>query len=187
MAQGFANSTTPLAMKNSWRTPPFLVRAYDRIYQFTGDVAADADNACFPKYLTLADDAPKRGWGDFGGYVWCNPPYDDISPWVVAASLATVQGTGTVMIVPSDMANFWFELALETVHEIDHITGSRVGFIHPETGKVNTENMRGSTVLIWHPNDNENYWNPQTRYLSYSVIEKNERSGGKLYERSCLF
>lgn len=182
MAQGFANSTTPLNLRNSWRTPGFLVSAYDRVYGFTGDVAASAENACFPRYLTAGDNAPVRGWGDFGGYVWCNPPYDDITPWVRAAGVAAASGTGTVMIVPADAANSWFELALETVHGVDFITGTRVGFIHPQTGKVNTENMRGSVVLIWHPGVTARYWEPQTRYLSYSVIEKMERRGIPIYE-----
>lgn len=184
MATGFAGSTTPVELRNGWRTPPFLYNAYDRIYKFTGDVAASAENALHPRFLTLDDNAPERLWGDFGGYVWCNPPYDNIYPWVYGAEQSCAMGTGTVMIVPSDQANGWFEAALESVHDIDWITGTRVGFLHPETGKVNTENMRGSVVFIWHPNQKQT--DIITRYISYSVIAKQELLQRNLYECRCL-
>lgn len=80
MAGGFSNSKTPKHLRGKWRTPLALFASQDKEFQFTGDVAAEPHTALHPRYITKEENALVRFWDDFGGIVWCNPPYDDIMP-----------------------------------------------------------------------------------------------------------
>jgi hypothetical protein len=80
-------------------TPDELFAEKHAKYRFTLDAAAAHDNHKLPRYYTkeglyVADAAGTHcvdfatsglagSWQD--EYVWCNPPYSDIAPWVVKA------------------------------------------------------------------------------------------------------
>lgn len=145
-------SNTAPEDKDCWRTPPEIYAALNREFNFVGDVAASASNHLHHFYLTEKDDAlsPDTIWDlEFqDGYVWCNPPYSDIMPWVHKAQ----QGdeVGVVMLVPADTSVGWFRQAIEDVTEVRFITGGRLSFISPSTGKPVSGNNKGSMLLIWN-------------------------------------
>lgn len=145
-------SNTAPEDKDCWRTPPEIYAALNREFNFVGDVAASASNHLHHFYLTEGDDAlsPDTIWDlEFqDGYVWCNPPYSDIMPWVHKAQ----QGdeVGVVMLVPADVSVGWFRRALIDVSEVRFITGGRLAFINPETGKPTGGGRMGSMLLIWN-------------------------------------
>lgn len=153
MAGGFSNSKTPKHLRGKWRTPLALFASQDREFRFTADVAAEPHTALCPVFLTKEQDALARFWDDFGGTVWCNPPYDDIMPWVHVAAHCNDRGTGCVMLVPASTSVDWWLEALQSVTEVKFITGGRIKFLHPETGKPQNGNMGGSAFLIWRPDD----------------------------------
>lgn len=179
---GYAGSTTEISLRNGWRTPLPLFRRFHAEYNFSADVAASVENALLPRFFTLEENALDGFWGDVGGIVWCNPPYDDIAPWVWGAEQSARMGTGTVMLVPADPGVGWFDEATETANRIIWITGGRVSFLHPATGAPINDNMKGSVMLCWLP---EAWWTGiDTQYISLSLIEKQAKLIGRDYELS---
>ncbi|GKX58366.1 phage N-6-adenine-methyltransferase [Leminorella grimontii] len=148
----FGGSSTPEKIRDLWQTPPEIYAALDAEFHFVADVAASVKNHLHPRYLTKQDDALVRGWGDMPqGFVWCNPPYSDIGPWVRQAEHAAIDGVGTVMLVPADMSVEWFRATLDTASEVRVITGGRLAFIREDTGEKVNGNPKGSMLLIWRP------------------------------------
>lgn len=166
---GYTGSTTEVSIRNSWRTPRWLFEFFHARYRFSADVAASADNALLPRFFTEQENALNGFWGDVGGTVWCNPPYDNIEAWVWGAEQSALVKTGTVMLVPADPGVNWFEESLETANKIMWITGARVPFVHPVTGISINYNMKGSVLIEWQPGVRQAI---ETEYIPLSYIEK---------------
>lgn len=149
----YGGSNTPPEHRDSWRTPPELFAGINAEFRFSGDAAASADNALHHCYLTEKQDALKADWIKHfgGGFVWCNPPYSSITPWVEKANQECINGIGTVMLVPSDTSVGWFNLARQACTEVRFITGGRLSFIRADTGKPVNGNNKGSMLIIWNP------------------------------------
>ncbi len=154
--------------KDCWRTPPEIYAALDREFHFVGDVAASDVNHLNRVYLTQETDALSVLWGMafHDGYVWCNPPYSDIGPWVEKAQETTCSPPGVVMLVPADTSVGWFRRALIDVSEVRFITGGRLSFINASTGKPVSGNNKGSMLLIW------NRQRPGTRI--FTTVERDD-------------
>lgn len=167
----YTGSNTPVNIKDKWQTPLFLFNALDKEFGFKIDVAASDDNALCHNYFTEEDSALDNEW-DYGGAVYCNPPYSNITPWILkAAEQSQKHGIVVVMLVPADQSVGWFKKALETVSEVRLITGGRISFVNAETKKPVGGNNKGSQLLIWSP----------FRQLQvFSTVEKSElrRLGG---------
>lgn len=61
-------------MNDEWGTPLDLFDKLDRQFNFQVDIAASDDNHLVNVYMTKEENALEQSW-DFGGWVWCNPPY----------------------------------------------------------------------------------------------------------------
>ena len=162
----YRGSTTPEATRDMTQTPLYLFRALDLEFNFSLDAAALPETALCEKYLTPDIDALSVDWGDFiipsvrSPWVWLNPPYSDIGPWVEKAIEQQWRGIGTVMLVPQDTSTEWYPG--ERASEVRHITGyhdengkwhnGRVSFINKATGKEMKGNPKGSTLIIFAPN-----------------------------------
>lgn len=150
----FTGSNTPIDIRDLWQTPPEIYAGLDREFGFVGDAAASDKNHLHQRYLTEQDDALSGDWTDsfHAGYVWCNPPYSDITPWIEqAAKSSSNGGVGVVMLVPADASVGWFKLALETVSEVRFITGGRISFVRADNLQAVNGNNKGSMLLIWNP------------------------------------
>lgn len=149
----YGGSNTPPEHRDSWRTPPEIFAAVNAEFNFAGDAAASAANALHHRYLTEQQNALQVSWADhFGsGFVWCNPPYSDITPWVEKASAECQNGVGTVMLVPADTSVGWFKAARPECTEVRFIIGGRLAFINAATGKPVSGNSKGSILIIWNP------------------------------------
>ncbi len=141
--------------RNAWRTPPEIFAALNAEFDFKIDVAASAENALCVNFLTEIDNALLSDWLEYeswrGSYAWCNCPYSDIGPWVKKVSEEAKKGIGCVMLVMADTSVGWYKKAIETCQEVRFITGGRLAFLDPETGKPTGGNNKGSMFLIWHP------------------------------------
>lgn len=143
--------------RDTYRTPPELFAVMKDEFCFSIDVAASAENALCGAFFTEEDDSLSRewrsaAWGDWTGhYVWANPPYSDIGPWVRKAYEQSRIGIGCVMLVMADTSVGWYKEAIATAQEVRFITGGRISFISPETGKPAAGNNKGSMFIIWHP------------------------------------
>lgn len=141
-------SNTPAELKDLWQTPKFIFNHYNKRFNFNMDVCASHENTLVEhSYWTKEDDALHQNWGSVN---WCNPPYSDITPWVIKAIKEMEQGCLTVMLIPSDTSVKWFKWAFDYCTECHFISG-RISFINAETGNPVNGNNKGSVVFIFDP------------------------------------
>ncbi|SSF74304.1 phage N-6-adenine-methyltransferase [Klebsiella quasipneumoniae] len=153
-AGDYGGSKTPADQRDLWRTPPALFACLNAEFCFQLDAAAAAHNALCRKFITAEQNTLKTPWADYlsiPGYVWLNPPYSDITPFVKKAAAESANQIGTVMLVPADTSVGWFKEAIQTASEVRFITAGRLAFINPVTGKPVRGNNKGSMLIIWHP------------------------------------
>lgn len=153
-AGDYGGSKTPADQRDLWRTPPALFACLNAEFCFQLDAAAAAHNALCRKFITAEQNTLETSWADYlsiPGYVWLNPPYSDITPFVKKATTESANQIGTVMLVPADTSVGWFKEAIQTASEVRFITAGRLAFINPVTGKPVSGNNKGSMLIIWHP------------------------------------
>ena len=148
-------------MKNSWGTDPRVFDAINKEFFFHLDAAASKSNAKYDLYLTQEDDALSVDWQDLmieehgTGCpmlsVWINPPYGRgmIKAFMNKCIEQKEKGVTSVMLVPATLDAQW--LPISEISEIRVITGGRLTFIHPITGKPITGNTKGSMLVIFRP------------------------------------
>lgn len=150
----YGGSKTPLDQRDLWRTPPALFTSLDAEFCFQLDAAAAPHNALCRKFITAEQNTLETPWADYlsiPGYVWLNPPYSEIMPFVKKAAAESANQIGTVMLVPADTSVGWFKEAIQTASEVRFITAGRLAFINPVTGKPVSGNNKGSMLIIWRP------------------------------------
>lgn len=153
-AGDYGGSKTPADQRDLWRTPPALFACLNAEFCFQLDAAAAPHNALCRKFITAEQNTLETQWDEYlsiPGYVWLNPPYSDITPFVKKAAAESTNQIGTVMLVPGDTSVGWFREAIETASEVRFIVGGRLAFINPVSGKPVSGNNKGSMLIIWHP------------------------------------
>lgn len=176
----YGGSKTPLDQRDLWRTPPALFTSLDAEFCFQLDAAAAPHNALCRKFITAEQNTLETPWADYlriPGYVWLNPPYSDITPFVKKAAAESTNQIGTVMLVPADTSVGWFKEAIQTASEVRFITAGRLAFINPVTGKPVSGNNKGSMLIIWRPY-------PRT-HCHFATVDRDELMafGAKLLAR----
>ncbi|WP_063864841.1 phage N-6-adenine-methyltransferase, partial [Enterobacter hormaechei] len=117
----YGGSKTPLDQRDLWRTPPALFASLDAEFCFQLDAAAAPLNALCRKFITAEQNTLETPWADYmsiPGYVWLNPPYSDIMPFIKKAAAESANQIGTVMLVPADTSVGWFKEAIQTASEV---------------------------------------------------------------------
>ena len=176
----YGGSKTPLDQRDLWRTPPALFAALDAEFCFQLDAAAAPHNALCRKFITAEQNTLETPWADYlnvPGYVWLNPPYSDITPFVKKAAAESANQIGTVILVPADTSVGWFKEAIQTASEVRFITAGRLAFINPVTGKPVSGNNKGTMLIIWRPY-------PRT-HCHFATVDRDELMdfGAKLLAR----
>ena len=176
----YGGSKTPLDQRDLWRTPPALFASLNAEFCFQLDAAAAPHNALCRKFITAEQNTLETPWADYlnvPGYVWLNPPYSDITPFVKKAAAESANQIGTVMLVPADTSVGWFKEAIQTASEVRFITAGRLAFINPVTGKPVSGNNKGSMLIIWRPY-------PRT-HCHFATVDRDELMafGAKLLAR----
>ncbi|MFT5452877.1 MAG: phage N-6-adenine-methyltransferase [Enterobacterales bacterium] len=149
-------------MKNSWRTDPRVFNAINKEFDFSLDGAAShANTKVANNYLTIDDDALAVDWskvelnykgsGEFVKTAWINPPYSRgmIKKFMNKCIEQKEKGVTSVLLVPATLDAQW--LPISDISEIRIITGGRLTFIHPESGKPVAGNTKGSMFVIFRP------------------------------------
>lgn len=180
MPGDYGGSKTPLDQRDLWRTPPALFASLNAEFCFQLDAAAAPHNALCKRFITAEQNTLETLWADYlsiPGYVWLNPPYSDITPFVKKAAAESANQIGTVMLVPADTSVGWFKEAIQTASEVRFITAGRLAFINPVTGKPVSGNNKGSMLIIWHPY-------PRT-HCHFATVDRDELMtfGAKLLAR----
>lgn len=176
----YGGSKTPPDQRDLWRTPPALFASLNAEFCFQLDAAAAPHNALCRKFITAEQNTLETPWADYlnvPGYVWLNPPYSDITPFVKKAAAESANQIGTVTLVPADTSVGWFKEAIQTASEVRFITAGRLAFINPVTGKPISGNNKGSMLIIWRPY-------PRT-HCHFATVDRDELMafGAKLIAR----
>ena len=176
----YGGSKTPPDQRDLWRTPPALFASLNAEFCFQLDAAAAPHNALCRKFITAEQNTLETPWSDYlsiPGYVWLNPPYSNITPFVKKAAAESANQIGTVMLVPADTSVGWFKEAIQTASEVRFITAGRLAFINPVTGNPVSGNSKGSMLIIWRPY-------PRT-HCHFATVDRNELMafGAKLLAR----
>jgi phage N-6-adenine-methyltransferase len=89
-----------------WATPQSFFDACNRIFSFTLDVCATAENAKCERFYTEADDGLAQEWV---GTCWMNPPYGrTIGKWMRKAWESAQKGATVVCLVPARVDTKWW-------------------------------------------------------------------------------
>ena len=108
--------------------------------------------------------------------VWVNPPYGRgfIKKFMNKAIEEKAKGVTTVMLVPATLDAQWLPIA--QISEIRIVTGGRLSFYHPTTGKKVNGNTKGSMFVIFRPSSMPCFIRP---------IDRNELLGTTSTELAC--
>jgi len=143
---------------DNYATPKAIFACLDNEFHFNFDVCAEPHTTKCSRYWSKKDDALSKYWVDDlpievkankRKWLWCNPPYSNITPWVKKASEAQRNGVGVVMLVMADPSVQWFKNALKTVSEVRFIHG-RISFLDKHGNAVNGNN-KGSCIFVFDP------------------------------------
>lgn len=148
----FFASKTPKELRDYWGTPQWLYDDLATEFPFTLDAAAIAENSKCSRYLT---DGLAFNWAEVcqpGDYVWNNPPFSDVNPWVDQWIACAERGVGVVAIVNNQSGARWWHKAKDAATELRFSQG-RVAFIHPVTGKPVDGNNMGQVIFVFDPDD----------------------------------
>ena len=147
-------------MKNSWGTDIRVFAPMNNEFSFDLDAAASDKNHLHHNYLTIKDNALSVDWSKLTVHhesdqlvksAWINPPYGRgiIKTFMNKCIEQKEKGVTSVMLVPATLDAKW--LPISEISEIRVITGGRLTFIHPITGKPITGNTKGSMFVIFRP------------------------------------
>lgn len=125
----------PHRSQQNFRTPADFLEAVKhklQIWEFTIDLAAEAENAVAEIYYDREIDALQQSWYLGPGWNWLNPEFGTIQPWVERAwtELRTRdRQPQTAVLVPAGVGSDWWR---DWVHEKAHVLllNGRLCFIH---------------------------------------------------------
>ena len=162
----YQGSTTNPAFRDMTQTPQYVYEALNAEFNFCLDAAALPETTLHENYLTPEIDALNVSLGDYipdgirNPFVWLNPPYSDIGPWIDKCLKEKECGIGSVVLIPEDASAEWWPGDL--CSEIRRVIGyrdekgrwksGRIHFINAETGEEMKSNPKGSNFLIFIPN-----------------------------------
>lgn len=152
----FAWSKTADRKRSKWETPWWLVQYLElrQKSRFDLDAAASDENNKAPAWYTEHNNGLSKDWGEEHRFVFLNPPYDDIIPWVEKAieQIKKHKQITIQMVLPNDNSTFWYRLAainateiINLIHDGKH--SGRVGFIDPDTGNPVNNNNKGTQIF----------------------------------------
>lgn len=151
-------------MSDEYRTPDWLFRRLDRIFQFDLDAAATVDNRLVSNHLGpggLGEDALAIHWavtlaiavGCGRGNIFVNPPYSQkagpLHKWVFKMFEAWLDGCTVVAILPATPNTGWFHTFVKDKAYIWY-PETRIQFNLPDGSP--TKSARHDTMIaMWLP------------------------------------
>jgi len=112
---------------NTFETPKWLFASLDKEFSFVWDLAADKNNAKCDNFFSINDDSLSKDWHKLSSeWLWLNPPYSPIKPWIEKTQLENKKGAKIVVLCPPIITTRYFQNYLPS--EIRFIVG-RVPFI----------------------------------------------------------
>lgn len=159
--------------RNTWQTPKYCRNYLEvRFGWFDVDGAADSRNKLFPKWIGIGP-----AWGDpdnialdflgddvigkinelaecngYPTHIYVNPPYSDVTPFLIRAKELRDAGHLVVMLLNNDKSTQWYQNHIHGVaNEVIDIVGGRIAFIHPVTNQEIKGNSKGQMIVVFDP------------------------------------
>lgn len=134
---------------NIFETPDWLFCVFNDEFNFQWDLACDINNSkCKNKLNCENYDSLKEDWHRLSdGWLWLNPPYSPLKPWIVKAQKENKKGAKIVILCPPIISTKYFAQWLPS--EIRFIVG-RLPFI--KDGIEMKSNTNDSCLLIYDVN-----------------------------------
>ncbi len=122
---------------NEWSTPDWLFKKYNAQYNFCMDLAAATNNTKCNHYYTKEDDALKKDWTIFKGWLWCNPPYgrNELKYFYKKADEEAQRGAKIIMLAPVNTSTIAFHKHVYKKYEIEFLEG-RIKFVGAKSGAM---------------------------------------------------
>jgi DNA (cytosine-5)-methyltransferase 1 len=121
----------PGLSKQDYQTPQeFIIACLNRlrISEFTWDLAASAQNTQADHFITQEQDSLKQRWHELDGWLWLNPPYADIKPWVEKAHEESLKGALIAILIPASVgANWWRDYVNNSCYQL--FLNGRITFV----------------------------------------------------------
>lgn len=122
-------------------------------FEFTIDVAANAQNAKLPRYWTKETCGLSKSWN--GERVYCNPPYSNIRPWVEKAWM--IEADIAVLLLPANRTEqSWWQDLIEPFRDrgnelTTEFLQGRLRFLKPGQTSIgpNERPPFGCVLCIW--------------------------------------
>lgn len=141
--------------RNHYRTPKAVVDAIERFLNLSVglDACASPENAVCSRYFTEADNALEQVWHcSAGEFVFFNPPYSKIMPWVSKAVEQSIRSRCVIVgVLPDDRSTVWYRSMVQGMATLELIPFRRISFLHPETGQPVRGNPKGTVIPVWTP------------------------------------
>ncbi len=129
---------------NEYGTPVALYDNLDKEFNFTHDLAATNENTKCKCFYTREDNSLTKPWHKIKGWLWLNPPYSPLRPWIEKAQHENSLGAKIVILCPLYMTAKYFSIRLPS--EIRMIKG-RIAFVYE--GRPIKGNTHDSSLLIY--------------------------------------
>lgn len=163
--------------KDTWQTPRYVFEWLSQHFGgFDLDGCATANNALTCHYIGKPDsdnDECQSITGDFlmpieqmldvlldetaercsaPLRIYVSPPYSNVTPFLIRAKELRDAGYLVVMLLNNDKLSQWYQNNIHNVaNEVIDITGGRIAFIHPVTGKEIKGNSKGQMIVVFDP------------------------------------
>ena len=116
--------------RQDYGTPRELLDAVRTLFgPLAFDLAASPDNAVSSRYFTAADDALAHKWAAItcrpGEYLWLNPPFAHIEPWV---KKCVAESARVLLLVPASVGADWWRDYVHQRGRVSFLNG-RVKFV----------------------------------------------------------
>jgi phage N-6-adenine-methyltransferase len=160
---------------DEYGTPWPVFEKFDCAFHFDVDVCCTAKNTKIPKkYFTKAENGLWQPWYSYGK-CWMNPPYSDVSPWLIKAKYESELGALVAALLRHDSSAAWYHDLVLTKAKIAYLRG-RLSHIE-EDGSIKNSSPFGS-IVAFYCNDEEYFHKTiltvkgldVEKYLMYGVI-----------------
>ena len=99
--------------KQDYSTPDdFMQAVRGRFGPIGFDLAAHAQNAKCMHYFTEEQNSLLQQWNtircSFNGWLWLNPPFDNIEPWAKKCAEEMALGARILFLTPASIGSNWF-------------------------------------------------------------------------------
>jgi hypothetical protein len=128
-----STSTTKASEKNSAQTPWWFVKSLESLIgqRFTFDACADEKTAKCDSYYSLderGEDSLSLPWGAVN---FCNPPFDNVQPFIEKAIEESYRGNSTAMLFPDTPETGHTRLAFAVADTVIRMP-FRLKFLRPD-------------------------------------------------------